>query len=374
MRYALIGAGRVSVNHIAAVKTFSEFEFVGICDIIPLQIDIALKKANYLDFVKSYSDYKQLIDEQRPELVAIATESGLHAEIGKYCLSRGCNVIIEKPMAMSIQDANSLIRCARKNNRVLSVCHQNRYNKSMQNIYEAIRNGRFGNISHMAAHVRWSRDKNYYDQAPWRGRWSSDGGCLMNQCIHNADLMCWLLGEIDEVFAYTANRQHDYIEGEDLGLALVKARNGQYGIFEGTVNVFPHNLEETFYVFGEKGTAKADGTSVNRISEWKFADSEPNEEAEVIRSCEEIPPNVYGFGHTRLYEDVISAIKTGTRPLIDGNEGKKALELILAIYKSKKTGLPVKLPLGNFSSLDMSGTFLEKERDIHVPSISGNRF
>lgn len=359
IKYALIGAGRISANHIAAVKELGALEFAGICDIVPAHIKTTLQKAGDCQDVKTYTDYRELIDEQQPELVAIATDSGLHAQIGLYCLSHGCNVIIEKPMAMSIFDADRLIECAQKHHRVLGVCHQNRYNKSMQRIHLAISEGRFGQISHMAAHVRWSRDKNYYDQAPWRGRWHSDGGCLMNQCIHNADLMCWLLGDIDEVFAYTANRQHDYIEGEDLGLALVKAKSGAYGLFEGTVNVFPRNLEETFYVFGEKGTAKADGASVNLISEWKFADSAPGEEDEIMRACRETPPNIYGFGHTRLYQDVIAAIQNGTKPLIDGVEGKKALELILALYKSKKTGLPVRLPLDDFASADMAGTFPE---------------
>ena len=361
MKYALIGAGRISVNHIAAVKALSALEFTGICDINPLQIDTAIQRANFHENIVRYSDFRRLLDEQRPELVAIATESGLHAEIGEYCLSHGCHVIIEKPMAMSIRDADNLIKCAQKNCRVVAVCHQNRFNKSMQSIHDALSRGRFGHISHMAAHVRWSRDQAYYKQAPWRGRWQSDGGCMMNQCIHNADLMCWLLGDIEEVFAYTANQHHGYIEGEDLGLALIKAKSGAYGLFEGTVNIFPRNLEETFYVFGEKGTAKADGTSVNRISEWKFANSAPDEESNIICECSETPPNIYGFGHTRLYEDVIRAISTGTAPLIDGREGKKALELILAIYKSKKTGLPVRLPLSDFSVVDMAVTFPENK-------------
>ena len=198
--------------------------------------------------------------------------------------------------------------------------------------------------------------REYYKQAPWRGRWATDGGCLMNQCIHNADLMCWMLGDIEEVFAYTANRQHPYMEGEDLGLALVKAKSGAYGLFEGTVNAVPNNLEETLYVFGENGTVKAAGTSVNLIEEWRFTDGAPD--AERVKSeCKEAPPNVYGFGHQHIYADVIQAIMRGGRPLVSGEEGMKALELILAIYKSKKTGLPVRLPLGEFASIDMEGVF-----------------
>lgn len=357
MKYALIGTGRISVNHIAsAMKHSDKLDFVAVCDIVPENMENALAKAGYQKPIKKYTDYQQMIKECQPDLVAIATDSGSHAEIGLFCLQNGCNVIIEKPIAMSIHDAQQLIDTAKAHNKVLCACHQNRFNKSIQKIRAALEAGRFGKISHIAAHVRWNRNENYYSQAPWRGKWASDGGCLMNQCIHNADLMYWMLGDIDEVFAYTNNAQHPYIEGEDLGLALIKAKNGAYGLFEGTVNVFPKNLEETLYIFGEKGTVKAAGTSVNLIEEWNFSDMTEADQT-VKEECHEAPPNVYGFGHQYVYADVIDAIETDRKPLIDGEQGKRALELILAIYKSKKTGLPVKLPLDDFSTLEMVGTF-----------------
>lgn len=157
-------------------------------------------------------------------------------------------------------------------------------------------------------------------------------------------------------FAYTNRNQHPYIEAEDVGLAIVKGKDGTLGLLEGTVNVFPKNLEETLYIFGECGTVKAAGTSVNLIDEWQFADNKDNPE-EIKKVCSEMPPNIYGFGHARLYCDFVNAIKQGTQPLVTGEEGKKALELILAIYKSKKTGYPVKLPINDFSTIDMIGTF-----------------
>ncbi len=357
IKYSIIGTGRISVNHIASViNNNKDLDFVAACDIIPENIDIALDKCGYSKAINKYTDYREMIIKERPDLVAIATDSGIHAEIGLFCLEHDCNVIIEKPMAMSISDADLLIETARKHHKVLCACHQNRFNKSILAIRKAIENNRFGQISHIAAHVRWNRGKEYYDQAKWRGKWESDGGCLMNQCIHNADLMQWMLGDIDEVFSYTDNKQHEYIEAEDLGLALIKAKNGSYGLFEGTVNVYPKNLEETLYIFGGKGTVKAGGKSVNLIEEWDFADN-CEEDKYIKENCKEVPKNVYGFGHSRLYEDVISAIKNGTEPLVNGEEGKKAVELILAMYKSKKTGLPVKLPLNDFASIDMKGSF-----------------
>lgn len=222
---------------------------------------------------------------------------------------------------------------------------------------KALEEGRFGRLSHGAAHVRWNRGKDYYKQAPWRGTWAQDGGCLMNQCIHNIDLLRWMMGDdIVEVMAYTDQIEHPYLEAEDLGMALVKFKNGSYGLIEGTTNVFPKNLEETLYIFGEKGTAKAAGTSDNIIEEWVFADGLDNPE-EVKREFSENPPNIYGFGHTPLYADVIEAIQTGRKPLVDGEAGKRALELVLAIYKSAAEHRPVTLPLDQCSTLDFVGRF-----------------
>jgi predicted dehydrogenase len=357
LKLAIIGTGRISPNHIVAAQENSDsIDLVAICDLLPENMDKALKKVNYQDTVKKYIDYKEMILTEKLDIVAIATDSGKHAEIGLFCLQHGCHCIIEKPIAMSISDADHLIALAAEKHLTLAACHQNRFNKSIQKVRKALDDGRFGRVSHIAANVRWNRNKDYYLQAPWRGKWESDGGCLMNQCIHNADLVVWMLGDIEEVFAYTAQQTHNYIEGEDLGLALIKGKNNAYAIFEGTVNVYPKNLEETLYVFGEKGTVKVAGTSVNLIDKWEFADH-LDESDTIIEECKETPPNVYGFGHARLYADVIQAINNGTKPLVDGEQGKKALELILAIYKSKKTGLPVRLPLKDFESKDMEGTF-----------------
>ena len=358
LKYALIGCGRIAKNHINAALAQSDLEINAVCDVVPERMDaiLTLMPEEIRNGVRKYENYQELLDNEHPELCAIATDSGVHAEIGMHCISSGSHCILEKPMAMSLRDADALIAAAKEHNRILSVCHQNRYNKSVQKIRKALDDGRFGKLSHIAAHVRWNRDEDYYKQASWRGTWANDGGCLMSQCIHNADLMIWFLGDIEEVFAYTQNMQHPYIKAEDLGMALVKAKGGALGLFEGTVNVFPKNLEETLYLFGENGTVKAAGTSVNLIEEWNFADPLDNSEA-VKKEYREMPPNVYGFGHTPLYKDVINAIKTGSKPLIDGKEGKRALELVFAMYKSKKTGLPVRLPLGDFATTDMEGTF-----------------
>lgn len=179
----------------------------------------------------------------------------------------------------------------------------------------------------------------------------------MNQCIHNIDLLRWMMGgEIDEVFAYADNLNHPYINSEDFGVALIKFKNGSYGIIEGTTDVYPRNLEETLYIFGEKGTVKAGGKSVNKIEEWLFEDK--LEVSELVKEeFREDPPNVYGYGHSPLYKDVIDAIESNRQPYIDAVEGMKAMEVVLAIYKSAAEGKPVKLPLMDCSTIDFIGRY-----------------
>ncbi len=256
----------------------------------------------------------------------------------------GCHLIIEKPIALSLEEADQIIEKAKQKNVKVSACHQNRFNKSVQKLREAIEAGRFGRLLHGTAHIRWNRGSDYYKQAPWRGTWAQDGGALMNQCIHNIDLLRWMMGEeIEEVVGLTDNLMHDYIEAEDLGVALVKFKNGSYGVIEGTTNIYPQNLEETLYIFGENGTAKLGGKSVNIIEEWMFADK--LEDPGLIKSTYfENPPNVYGFGHTPLYEDVIEAIVQDREPYVTAEDGRKALELVLAIYQSSFKKEIVKLP------------------------------
>lgn len=356
MKYAIIGCGRISRNHIAAALD-TGLTISALCDLDHAQMKSIKEQFSLGDDVAEYTIYKEMLREIKPDIVAIATPSGSHAEIGLDTLDEGAHVIIEKPMALNLVDAQRLIEKSQEKDLRLCSCHQNRFNKSIQKIREALEAGRFGRLFHGAAHIRWNRGKNYYDQAQWRGTWAEDGGALMNQCIHNIDLLRWMMGgKIDEVMAYTDQLNHPYTEAEDLGLAILKFSNGSYGLIEGTTNVFPENLEETLYIFGEKGTAKAAGSSVNLLEVWNFADG-LDEPEEVIQKHSEIPPNIYGFGHRPLYVDFISAVREKRNPYVDGIAGKEALELVLAIYLSAQTGAPVKLPLQQGDTLDFSGRF-----------------
>ncbi len=357
MRYALIGCGRISTNHIKAAIN-NELEIVGVCDLIPEKMEEVLAQHGLEknEKIRRYTDYRELIEKEKPELVSIATESGSHAKIALYCIEQRIPVIIEKPMALSMQDADRIVERSRELGVKVCASHQNRFNVAVQKLRKALEAGRFGRLSHGAIHVRWNRNKSYYDQAPWRGTWAEDGGTLMNQCIHGIDLLRWTFGnDVEEVCGFTRRVQHPYMEGEDVGMAVVRFKNGAIATIEGTVNVFPSNLEETLYVFGEKGTVKIGGKSTTNIDVWDFADEDKEDDGN--RGLKEPTSNVYGNGHTSLFADMIAAIREDRDPYIDAVAGRNALEMVLAVYKSMKDGCPVKLPLKDFASTDMAGIF-----------------
>jgi predicted dehydrogenase len=356
MRYALIGCGRISPNHIAAAKE-NGLEFVALCDIDETATNDKIIKFGLPSDTLCYTDYKKMLSECQIDLIAIATESGKHAQIALDCIEYGVNLIIEKPIALSIEDADAIILKAKEKGVRVSACHQNRFNKSIAYIRSAFEKQRFGRLFYGTAHIRWNRGREYYNCAKWRGTWAQDGGALMNQCIHNIDLLTWMLGEPTEVFAYTDKLNHDYIEAEDLGIALLRFKNGAYGIIEGTTDVYPTNLEETLYLFGEKGTVKAGGQSVNTIEEWRFSDMLDDAES-VKNEYHENPPNVYGYGHIPLYTDVIEAIETNQEPYVTAKDGKRALEIILAIYRSAAIGQPVNFPLETGATVDYTKRFI----------------
>lgn len=362
MKIALIGCGRISFKHIEAfVAMQDKVALVAVCD--PIVERAEEKKAEYGKSVpnapvKVFSDYKEMLEICKPEIVTIATESGKHKDIAVYCLQHGAHVICEKPMALSTADAQAMIDTAKQHGKQLAVCFQNRFNAPVAKTRAALEKGRFGKILHGMIQVRWNRNKSYYDQAKWRGTWEQDGGTLMNQCTHGIDLLQWMMGE-DAVRVQAQTRRFIRpIDAEDFGCAIVEFASGAVGIIEGTADVYPKNLNETLSLFGTDGSVVIGGLAVNKMETWRFADAEQvgDTEEKVLNPNEKDPPTVYGFGHTALFRDVVDAIEHNREPLVSGEKGKKALEIILAIYKSQKTGLPVALPC-DFSTLEMKGIF-----------------
>lgn len=355
MKYAIIGCGRIAVNHIKAALD-NNWEIVALADIIPASMTSLIERFNLDKNIKQYTDYKLMLKETKPQIVSVAAESGKHASISLDALEEGAHLIIEKPIALSLADADAIIDKAKEKNLKVAACHQNRFNVAVQKMRQALEAGRFGKLSHGSIHVRWNRNRDYYAQAPWRGTWKNDGGALMNQCIHGIDLLCWMINsEPVRVYAETRRRLHDYLEAEDVGLAVISFKNGAIATIEGTTNVYPKNLEETLYLFGETGTVKLGGKSVNTVEVWDFAD-ESSEDA-AAKDFSEATVNVYGNGHTSLFADMEQAIKDDRPPYVDAKAGRDALAMVLAIYKSAATLVPVNFPIDSCSALDFCGRF-----------------
>ena len=354
MKYALIGCGMISPNHIkAALET--GLEIAALCDLSEENRTKALHLVpeEGRDSVRLYEDYRAMLAEYCPELVAIALGSGLKKQISVDCMRAGANVIVEKPIALSLSDADEMTATAQKCGVHLCVNHQLRFGRTVRSLKAEVDAGRFGRLFHGTVQIRRNRNKAYYDAGKWRGTWAQDGGTLMNQCIHYTDLLQWLMGDVEEVFAYTDRLAHPYTEAEDMGLALFKFKNGAYGMVEGTVNIYPRNLSDSMALFGETGTVSLEGKALDDVRAWDFADGPQSrdEAADVFHIAD------LGSGHIPVYRDMIEAIQENREPLCSAKEGRKALELVLAMYKSRKTGQPVRLPMEDFRSVDMAGTF-----------------
>ena len=354
MRFALIGCGMISPNHIKAALD-TGLEIAALCDVFEPNAQKALLSVpeEKRGGVGVYTDYSRMLDEIRPELVALALGSGVKRAIACECMAAGANVIVEKPIALSLADADAMIAAAEANGVKLCVNHQLRFTPSVRAVKAAAEAGAFGRLYHATAQVRRNRNRAYFDAAPWRGTWKDDGGTLMNQCIHYTDLLQWVLGPVEEVFAYTDRLAHPYIEAEDMGLAVVRFQCGAYASIEGTVNVYPNNLSDSMAFFGAKGTVSVSGKYLDQTERWQFADGTES----LAESLEKYAVADMGGGHTPLYRDMIEAITDGREPICSGREGRAALELVLGIYASAAAGAPVRFPLAGGATTDHTGRF-----------------
>lgn len=341
---AIIGCGRVSHKISEGIAdNYPKMQLIALCDLIEDKIyetektyDKKLDKENQIN---KYTDYKKMIENEDIDIAIISTESGYHEEVGLYCLEHGIHTIIEKPLAMSIEGAQKLVDKAKEKGLKLAASHQNRFNYPIQLLKKAIVDGKMGRIFTGMARILWTRDDNYYLQAPWRGTWELDGGTLMNQCIHNIDLLNWMMDdEIDTVYAQTSTFIRN-IEAEDYGVIIIRYKSGKIGTVEGSAIIYPKSLEETLTITGEKGTIVIGGMAVNKVNTWRV---EGDKEEDYLNIDCGDPNSVYGFGHRALYQDFIEAINKNRKPLIDGEAGLNAMKIVLAAYKSQITGLPVK--------------------------------
>ncbi|QYY42553.1 Gfo/Idh/MocA family protein [Aneurinibacillus thermoaerophilus] len=337
IRFAIVGCGHIAKKHIEAIRSINHAELVAFCDNNPARLEEF--KDTYK--IKGYLSLEEMLEnEPQIDAVNICVPSGLHANLAIKAASYGKHIIVEKPIALTIEDADSIIEACEKNNVKLTVVHPNRFRPAVIALKEAMDNNLFGKISHANATVRWNRNQAYYDQAAWRGTKDMDGGVLMNQAIHNLDLLLWLVGPVEEVQAYTATRLRN-IEAEDVAVATLIFSNGALGVIEAASTIYPKNYEESLSIFGETGSAVIGGTTANWIKHWVF---EEVDETDAVALIEKINLDPYGIsGHQQIITDFVEAIQQNRSPKVTGEDGKNALKLVLAIYEASERKKPVKL-------------------------------
>ena len=337
-RIGLVGCGRISKNHFDAIRKVDGLELAAVCDIDAERA----RRAGDEQGVAWYRALDEMLRAGDFDIVAICTPSGLHSAQGIAAAQAGKHVVTEKPMSLTLRQADDLVRACDDAGVQLFVVKQNRLNPPIQLVKRAVDKGRFGRIYLANVTVRWQRPQEYYDAESWRGTWEFDGGAIMNQASHYVDLIQWLVGPVESVLGKTAT-QSRRIEAEDSGIGILKFRSGALGVIEVNVLTYPRNLEGSITIIGERGTVKIGGTAVNRVEHWAFA--EYDDDDKLVEAASTNPPNVYGFGHEGYYRNVLAVLRGEAKPETDGRAGRKSLELILGIYESAKTGCEVAIPM-----------------------------
>jgi len=328
LRFAIIGCGRIAPRHAQSLAELSDrAQLVAVADIIESRAQRIARDYG----AETTTDYRRLLERRDIDVVNICTPSGLHARIGIEAAHAGKHVVVEKPMALTIRDADALISACAQAQVTLTVVLQNRYNPPMQDLKELIESGKLGRLFLGNATVRWYRPQSYYEDG-WHGTRAMDGGALMNQSIHHVDALQWLMGDVDSVFAYGATLAHR-MECEDVGVAVWKFRSGALGVIEGSTVTWPENLEGSVAIFGEHGSVKVGGTALNRKVFWKVNGALASERFILDQEAVD-PPSVYGQSHRAVLADVIDAIHNGRQTKTNGYEGRKSLVLVLAMYAS----------------------------------------
>lgn len=339
LTFALVGCGRIAKRHseLLGLGQIAGARLVAVCDLVE---ERAAQLAAPLA-IPHFTDMHTMMQRVGIDVVVVLTESGNHArhvvELARY----GKHIVVEKPMALRLEDADAMIAACDRNGAKLFVVKQNRFNVPVVKLREALEQQRFGKLVLGTVRVRWCRPQSYYDQAPWRGTWALDGGVLTNQASHHIDMLEWMMGDVDSVFAMSS-RALAHIEAEDTAVVTLKFKNGALGIIEATTATRPKDLEGSISILGEGGTVEIGGFAVNQLKTWSFVEPREGDE-HVMERYSVNPPNVYGFGHQAYYEHVVDCIQNKRQHLVDGLTGRKSLELINAIYESVETGREVPL-------------------------------
>ena len=342
IKTAVVGCGRVSrTAHYNAIEKNDELKLLAVCDVDKERADHWAAE----NHVKAYYCIEDLLENESLDLISINTPNGTHSELGIKAANKSINIIVEKPLDMTIKAGDALIKACADNNVNLFVILQNRYNKTNKLLKSCIEKGRFGKLVTCNVTVNWRRGMNYYtEDNGWRSKTALAGGVFTNQCIHYLDMMLWLIDSFPvSVFAKMGSVFP--IEVEDHGVGIVKFKNDVIGSFVLTNHAYPDDMEGSITISGEKGMVKLGGKSMNKVVWWEFEDEQIEDSQ--IKEAESNPPTVYGFGHIEFYNRVTDFLLYGKNEnmIINGKEGRRSLELMEGFYLSNKSGKEIKLPL-----------------------------
>ena len=362
----IIGCGRVAEKHLKAIsKLKGSLALAAVVDTNPESAKRLLNSVKGFANTKVYNDYKTAIEEVKPSIVSVTVPSGLHYQIAKYAMEHGCNLLLEKPMTMSVSEAREIFELSQKTGLKIAMGHIYRYLPIVGLLRNDIAEGKFGKVTHGTIYVRWGHGEDYYNSAAWRGTWKSDGGALMNQSIHAIDLLVWLMGsEPEEASSMIAQRLRK-IEAEDLGMAVLRLENGALAQIEGTTSTVPSKHTAEFSVFCENGQltmgldsgkphlkiygVKPDG-KLKKLNGY-YIRKQFKTGGMFSYKCALNP-------HLGIYKNLFDSIIENKNPIADAYSGFSSVDTLLGIYKSAKEGRPVKLPLTeDFTSTDMTGFF-----------------
>lgn len=340
INFAILGCGRIAKRHadLLGLEQIRGARLVAVCDANALRAKTYGERYR----VDAYTSLLELMQRTDIDVVSILTPSGMHAEQAVVVARSGRHVVVEKPMALTLEDADSMIAAAASASVRLFVVKQNRFNVPVLKMREALEQGRFGKLVLGTVRVRWCRDQAYYDQDQWRGTWAFDGGVLSNQASHHVDMLSWFMGDAVSVYAKGITALVN-IEAEDTAAATLKFANGALGIIEATGAARPKDIEGSISVLGSTGAVEIAGFAMNSIRTWQFSEPAESDKA-VLEKYSVNPPNVYGFGHHAYYEHVVHCLQTGKPAIVDGAEGKRSLELISALYESMASGREIEIP------------------------------
>lgn len=336
MNFGIVGCGFIANKHANAIRNIEGANLIAVCDRVPELMEPYVDEYG----ATTYTELEEMLKNDSIDVICICTPSGSHAAIAELAASYRKHIIVEKPIAMTLEEADRIINASENHNVKLAVVHPNRFRPVVLKLNEIMEKNLLGTISHALCLVNWNRGQEYYDQSPWRGTKEHDGGVLMNQAIHNLDLLLSFMGKPIEFFSMEATRFHD-IEAEDVSTGIIRFESGALATVQASTNVYPKNYEESITIFGEKGTVKIGGPNALYMETLVVEGLDDRETESYIN---EVKTDPWGIpGHEQIIRDMIMAIKEDRQPVVTGKEGKQALELVLAFYESAEKNRPITL-------------------------------